>query len=184
MRTTKKVIQFLLLISAIAATTNVYAIDEPPFATEEETREAVESFKAYAAAFQAEDYNQVWLLTDPRNRQWFDKKRWIKRAKTALKKTGAILSYEVETIAPVNASQLPCTEMGHCYRQGVQYVFILIRSAYGNASPEQPEFVVMSKSEEGWKFGGGTFPDTPGGETAVLLNRKDEDRYRYRSEGP
>jgi hypothetical protein len=70
--------------------------------------------------------------------------------------------------------------MGHCYRKDVQYVFILLRSTYAKAAPAQPEYVVMAKSEEGWKFGGGTFPDTPMGETSSILNRKDEHRYRYR----
>jgi len=74
--------------------------------------------------------------------------------------------------------------MGHCFRKDVQYVFILLRSTYETAAPAQPEFVVMAKSEEGWKFGGGTFPDTPMGETSVILDRKDEHRYRYRDTNP
>jgi hypothetical protein len=176
--------QLLFLSCLMAATTNIYAVDEPPLATQQEIQEALESFKAWAAAFQAKDYDQVWLQTDPRIRQWFDKHRWKKRIRGALKNTGEILSYEVEAIAPVSASQLPCTEMGHCYRQGVQYVFILLRSDYEKASPPQPEFVVMAKSEEGWKFGGGTFPDTPMGETSSILDRKDESRFRYRNDGP
>lgn len=178
------VLRIWLLIAAVTVSANSYAIDEPPLASDQEIQGALEAFRRWAVSFQSEDYDQVWLQTDPRIRQWFDKRRWKKRMKNALKKTGAILSYDIEAISPVNASQLPCTEMGHCYRQGVQYVFILIRSTYGKASPPQPEFVVMAKSDEGWKFGGGTFPDTPMGETSVLLDRKDESRYRYRSERP
>lgn len=163
--------------------TSAWAIDEPPLATEQEAAEAYESFKSWAAAFRARDYDEAWRLTDPRIRQWFDDKRWKKRVKRAQEKSGEILGYEVEAIAPVSAAQLPCTEMGHCFRQGVQYVFILVRSTYKKATPQQPEYVVMAKSEEGWKFGGGTFPDTPMGETSVILNRKDESRFRYRSNG-
>jgi len=175
--------EIALLLCLALVPVSARAVDEPPLASEQEMAEAYESFKLWAAAFQARDYDEAWRLTDPRIRQWFDKKRWKKRVKKAQEKSGEILAFEVESIAPVSAAQLPCTEMGHCFRQGVQYVFVLIRSTYKKATPPQPEFVVMAKSEEGWKFGGGTFPDTPMGETSVILNRKDESRYRYRSNG-
>lgn len=153
---------------------------EPAPASPEETAEALAAFNTWATAFQARDYDRVWQMTDPRIRQWFDQKRWEKRMKGANRESGEILSWEIEAVAPVTAAQLPCTEMGHCFRQGVPYVFISLNSSYSKAKPPQPEFVVMAKSDEGWKFGGGTFPDTPMGETSVILDRKDESRYRYR----
>jgi hypothetical protein len=173
-----------IFLAAVNIPAKAIAVEEPPLAVQEEIREAFESFKVWQAAIQAEDYDQLWLLNDPRIRQWHDKKSWKKRIKTARKQTGAIVSSDIEAVSPVTASQLPCTEMGHCYRKDVQYVFILLRSTYETAAPAQPEYVVMAKSEEGWKFGGGTFPDTPMGETSVILDRKDEHRYRYRDTNP
>jgi hypothetical protein len=169
-----------IFITIAAITSHASAVEEPPLATAEEVTEALESFKEWINTIQAEDYDQQWLLTDPRIRQWFDKGRWKKRLRGARKQSGAVLSIEVEAVAPVTASQLPCTEMKHCFRKDVQYVFVLIRSTYEKAEPAQPEYVVMAKSDEGWKFGGGTFPDTPMGETSAILDRKDESRYRYR----
>ncbi len=156
------------------------AEEEPAPASQQEAIEALDAFKAWAEANRNGDYEQVWKLTDPRIRRWHDQRRWKKRMKSAHAKSGAIVSYDIEGISPVTASQLPCTEMGHCFRPGIQYVFFLIRSTYEKATPPQPEFAVMAKSEEGWKFGGGTFPDTPMGETSVILDRKDEEKYRYR----
>ena len=62
--------------------------DEPALASPEETAEALASFSTWATAFQAGDYDQVWLMTDPRIRQWFDPKRWEKRMKGAQKERG------------------------------------------------------------------------------------------------
>ncbi len=68
--------------------------------------------------------------------------------------------------------------MRHCYRRGVQYVVFVLRTTYEKASPGQPEYVAMAKSDEGWRFGGGTFPNRPLGETAVIMTESDESRYR------
>ncbi len=72
---------------------------------------------------------------------------------------------------------LPCTEQKHCFHKDIRYVAFVIGSKYKTASPPQPEYAVMAWSEEGWRFGGGTFLNRPLGETAVILTEKDERLY-------
>lgn len=96
----------------------------------------------------------------------------------AARRDGPLLSYEIEASAPARAEDLPCTETGHCFREGVKYVFFLIRSDYEIAEPKQPEFAVMAYSDEGWRFGGGTFLNRPLMETAVIMTVQDERRYK------
>lgn len=86
--------------------------------------------------------------------------------------------YEITGSAPVTAAQLPCTEQGHCFRKHLKYYLIMIKSEYAGEKPPQPEYVVMAKSKNTWRFGGGTFPNRPMGETSVILDRQDEARYR------
>jgi hypothetical protein len=76
-----------------------------------------------------------------------------------------------------SARELPCTEMGHCYREQVSYVLALIQTRYAQATPAQPEYCVAAYSSEGWRFGGGTILNRPLGETAVILSTQDERRY-------
>lgn len=68
--------------------------------------------------------------------------------------------------------------MGHCFREGVDYVIALMETRYEIASPAQPEFVVAARSNEGWRFGGGTILNRPFGETAVIMTVQDERRYK------
>lgn len=100
--------------------------------------------------------------------------------KKAARRNGALLSYTIEGAAPADAESLPCTENRHCFREGIPYVVFRIRSAYELATPAQPEFAVMALSDEGWRFGGGTFLNRPLGETAVIMTRQDEERYNVR----
>jgi hypothetical protein len=95
----------------------------------------------------------------------------------ARRKDGALTGYAIQAAAPIDAAKLPCTEMGHCYRRGIQYILFIISSTYEKAAPAQPEYVAMSESDKGWRFGGGTFPNRPLGETAVILTEADERRY-------
>lgn len=152
--------------------------EETPLATAEDVEEATGVLMKWTAAYQAQDYDTQWSLTDPRNRRWWDRKRWRKAMTKARRQDGALTSYAIQHASPIDAANLPCTEMGHCYRRGVQYVIFFIASAYEKAAPGQPEYVAMSKSDEGWRFGGGTFPNRPLGETAVILTESDERRYR------
>jgi hypothetical protein len=163
----------LAVLSASAAQAK-----EPELATAEEIAEAAAIFKDWAEAFQAGDYRAQWLLTDARIRRWHDRKRWKSWMTKAARRNGALQSYTIEATAPVRAKDMPCTENGHCFREGVKYVLFLIRSDYEIAQPPQPEFAVMALSDEGWRFGGGTFLNRPLGETSVIMTVQDERRYR------
>ncbi|MCB2112105.1 MAG: hypothetical protein KDD85_00995 [Parvularculaceae bacterium] len=151
--------------------------DEPEPATREEIVAAHEVLVQWTSAFQAGDYRAQWRLTDSRIRRWHDRRRWKDWMTKAARRNGALLSYEVEAAAPAQAEDIPCTEMGHCFRPGVKYILFLIRSEYEVAHPAQPEFVVMALSDEGWRFGGGSFLNRPMGETSVIMTVRDERRY-------
>jgi hypothetical protein len=152
--------------------------EETPRAAPADVEEALQVLAQWTAAYQAEDYNAQWRLTDPRIRRWWHQKRWRKAMVKARRKDGKLTAYEVEVADAIDAEKLPCTEMRHCYRRGVQYVVVILRTTYEKAAPGQPEYAAMAKSDEGWRFGGGTFPNRPLGETAVILTESDERLYR------
>jgi hypothetical protein len=151
--------------------------EEPPLARAADIEDAREVLMQWTAAYQARDYDRQWALTDPRHYRWWDRKRWRNAMAKARRKDGALTGYTIQAAAPIDAAKLPCTEIGHCYRRGIQYILFMISSTYEKAAPGQPEYVAMSKSEEGWRFGGGTFPNRPLGETAVILTEADERSY-------
>ena len=154
------------------------AAEEPPLASEDELAEARTILVEWTQAFQAGDYAAQWRLTDRRIRRWHDRERWRGSMRKAAIRNGALLSFSVEAAAPATAADLPCTEQKHCFRGGVKYALFAIRSDYEKAEPPQPEFAVMAWSDDGWRFGGGTFLNRPLGETAVIMTRQDEERYR------
>jgi len=168
---------FIAALAIVFSPAPLFA-DEPELATQEEIAAAHSVFIEWTSAFQTGDYRAQWLLTDSRIRHWHDRKRWKGWMTKAAKRNGALVSYEVEAAAPARAEDIPCTEMGHCFRQGVKYVLFLIRSEYEIAEPAQPEFVVMALSDEGWRFGGGSFLNRPMGETSVIMTVQDERRYK------
>ncbi len=94
---------------------------------------------------------------------------------------GALLSYTITGQSEVTAEQLPCSEQGHCYRPGVQYVLFTLATEYENAAPPQPEYVAMALDGDQWYFGGGTMLNRPFGETSVIMTESDERRYRPRT---
>ncbi len=169
---------FLVFIITLASMPPVTADEEkPPLPTDEDVRTAYGVLMEWGTAYQKGDYLQQWRLTDFRIRHWHDRKRFKKWMRRARKRDGKLLSFKVEKALPLYATQLPCTEMGHCYRKDVDVILFLIASQYEKASPPQPEYIVMARSKEGWRFGGGTFPNRPMGETSLILDRKDERRY-------
>jgi hypothetical protein len=167
----------LFLAIAVAFASSAHAA-ETPLATQADVEEARAILAQWTAAYQDEDYLAQWRLTDPRIRRWWDQTRWRKAMVKARRRDGKLTAYTIVAADPIDAEKLPCTEMGHCYRQGVQYVAFVIRSEYEKAEPGQPEYVAMAKSDEGWRFGGGTFPNRPVGETSVILTESDERRYK------
>lgn len=163
---------------ALAPIIEAAAAEEPPLATEQEVIDAYAVLQEWTEAYRSGDYDAQWRLTDSRIRYWHDKKRWKKWMTKAQRRNGDLLSYVVEYGAPVRGEQLPCTENGHCFRRGVQYIMYVMQTQYEKATPVQPEYAVLAKSDEGWRFGGGAFLNRPMGETSVIMTRQDEERYR------
>ena len=170
--------QALFIFIAAAFCASSAHAKEPDLATPDEIEAAKDQLVQWTTAFQAGDYRTQWRLTDARIRHWHDRKRWKGRMTKAARRDGALLSHEIEAAAPASAEDLPCTEMGHCFRKGVKYVIFVIRSDYEIAEPAQPEFAVMAHSDEGWRFGGGSFLNRPMGETSVIMTVQDERRYK------
>ena len=166
-----------LILSAIVTSAQA---EEPPLATEDEVVEVYGILQQWIEAYREKDYTKQWRLTDSRIRRWHNRKRWRGWMREAQKNNGDLLSYMAVSGAPVTADQIPCTEQGHCFRPEVQYIIFLIRTEYEKAEPGQPEFAVMAKSSEGWKFGGGTILNRPMGETSAIMTVQDEARYRPR----
>jgi len=171
---------FLCVAVVLSAMVTSVRAEEPPLATEDEVVEVYGVLQQWIEAYREKDYTKQWRLTDSRIRRWHNRKRWRGWMREAQKNNGALLSYMAESGAPVQAEQLPCTEQGHCFRREVQYIIYLIRTDYERAEPGQPEFAVMAKSSEGWKFGGGTILNRPMGETSVIMTTQDEALYRPR----
>jgi hypothetical protein len=168
----------IVAAACVIALMHTARAEDTPLATQAEVETALQVFAQWTAAYQAEDYDAQWRLTDPRIRRWWDEKRWRKAMVKARRKDGQLTGYAIQAADPIDAAKLPCTEMRHCYRRGVPYVVIILRSTYEKVAPGQPEYAAMAKSAEGWRFGGGTFPNRPLGETAVILTESDESLYR------
>jgi hypothetical protein len=145
--------------------------------------QALAAFEAWTASFQQADYRQQWKLTDKHITRWWNRQQWREAMAGAQKRNGDLLSYHIVGAAGAAAADLPCTEMGHCFREGLEYVLVVIESEYEKAQPKQPEFVVMAKSGNDWLFGGGTFLNRPMGETTVIMTEQDEQRYQPRWTG-
>jgi hypothetical protein len=164
-------------LGALASLTGLLtgrALAQAPIATEDEVRDAYAVLLNWITAFQAEDYMTQWRLTDSRIRRYYGRRRWREAMRAARARSGALLEASVAMAGPIDAANLPCTEMGHCYHADIQYAIFTFRTRYEIAAPGQPEFAVMARSDEGWRFGGGTFPDRPLGESAVILDAQTE----------
>lgn len=140
--------------------------------------DATAAMSEFIARYRIQDYRGQWGLLDPRMRKWITLDRWRNAMTLGRRRHGELAAIAITSSNLVRAEQLPCTEMGHCYRRGVPYALFIMRTRYVQKDVPQPEFVVMSHSIEGWRFAGGTFPVTSLGETAVLLDEADEARYR------
>jgi hypothetical protein len=149
----------------------------PEGASEADLDEAQAAMASWIAAYQTQDFAAQWRMTDPRIRRWFDRRRWTRRLARAFLRNGKLLEYAVDSRAAISGEQLPRTEQGHRFRPNVSYVIFLLRTQYEVAAPPQPEFCVIARSDEGWRFGGGTILNRPLGKTAVIMTEQDERRY-------
>lgn len=172
-----------LAVSAFAALAAPVHADEPDLASEVEVRQAYGVLQAWVEAYMAGDNETHLALTHPRIRYWHPIRRWSEFMDDARERNGQVLRFSVTRAGPITAEQLPCTEMNHCYRDGLRYVVFFVDAEYENVDGVQQEYAVMADSEEGWRFGGGSILNRPMGETAVILNRADEHRYRRAADG-
>ena len=173
------VITFVLTLAFLSPVWAEEPLPEGQIPSEEDVQDALQAFVEWTTAFQNADYSRMWDLTDYRIQKWSNRSRWRKVLKRSVHKKGKLLSYKVTSVGPARAEKLPCIEMGHCYRKDVPVVVIIIESHYSiKQAQQQPEFFIAAQSDDGWRYGGGTFPNLPFGETGVILDQKDEARYQ------
>ena len=167
----------LLTIPAVGAATETHPNENPPnvpLASAEQIAEAERAFDEWISAYQEKDYGTQWRLIHPRIRTWYDKKRWRNAMKLSQRKGGELIAVKKDRLEAIPAGEIPCTEMGHCYRKDMQTVVIITTIEYGKPPSPVQEYAIMANSDEGWRWGGGTILKLPMGETVVILNRRDE----------
>ena len=167
-----------LSLLCTATTAQLSTAGSNPQARTEAEISAESRFREFVSAYQSADYLTQWRIVDPRKRYWVKISRWRKAMRQSRRSHGALAEISVTHVLSVDAKQIPCTEMGHCWRKGVPYVVLMLRTRYERKQMPQPEFAVMSLSDEGWRWAGGTFPATALGETAVLLDEADDAKFR------
>jgi hypothetical protein len=175
----QKMIKALLLLF-IVLPFNVMAIEEAPLATDEQVEEAFGRFQAWTSLYQQENYLEQYELVHPRIQRYKNYPVWKKAMNKSQHKNGALLEYDLVALSAISPADIPCTEMGHCYRKGMQAVIIVVNSVYEKIGEKNKEYVIMTNSEAGWLFGGGTFLNIPFGETMGILDRADEKKYEYK----
>ena len=72
-------------------------------------------FREFVLAYQGADYLTQWRIVDPRKRYWVKISRWRKAMQQSRRSHGALAEITVTHVLSVDAKQIPCTEMGHCY---------------------------------------------------------------------
>lgn len=169
----------LLALLSVSTLSRGETIEIPPLATDEEVARSVEVFEEWTAAYQRKDFEAQYKLVHPRIQKWKTRRMWKKAMSKSLHKNGRLNEYEPVFVSAIAADKVPCTEMGHCYRKDMQVVIIVLNSHYEKIGDMEKEYVLMTHSEDGWRFGGGTFLNRPFGETLGILDRLDEKRYEY-----
>ena len=167
----------LLTTPAVCTATETHSNENPsnvPLASAEQIANAERAFDEWISAYQEKDYGAQWRLIHPRIRTWYDKKRWRNAMKLSKRKGGELITIKKDRLEAIPAGEIPCTEMGHCYRKDMQTVVIITTIEYGKPPSPVQEYAIMANSDEGWRWGGGTILKLPMGETVVILNRRDE----------
>ncbi len=172
-------LNFATLLTAQAEEQEAPKVDVP-LATPEEVAEAERVFDEWIAAYQAKDFKKQWQLTHPRIRTYHDKKRFRDQMKKSQRRGGKLIGLKKNVVQAIPVESIPCTEMGHCYRRGMQTVVIIVTTEFSKPPTPMEEYAIMTNSDEGWRWGGGTVLKLPQGETATILDRRDENMVRTR----
>jgi hypothetical protein len=159
---------------------NLMAIETAPMANDEQVKEAFDRFQSWTNLNQQNNFLEQYDLVHPRIQRYKNYPVWKKAMRKSLHRNGALLEYEVIALGAITTDKIPCTEMGHCYRKGMQTVMIFVNSLYEKLGEKNKEYIIMTNSDQGWLFGGGTFLNVPFGETMGILDRVDEKRYEYK----
>jgi len=168
----------LFIISSPLYSARPYEIAK--LATADEVAKSIEVFKEWTTSYQNKDYKSQFNLVHPRIQKYKKNKIWKRTMSKSLRRNGSLMSYDILAVAATTPDKIPCTERGHCYRKDMQVVIILLNSRYKKIGDKNKEYVIMANSEDGWRYGGGTFLNIPFGETMGILDRHDEKRYEYK----
>ncbi|MCJ7815902.1 MAG: hypothetical protein MUP31_07615 [Xanthomonadales bacterium] len=169
-----------LLLILLIIPFDLLAIETAPLATDEQVKEAFDRFQTWTSLYQQKNYLEQYALVHPRIQRYKNYSVWKKKMNKSQHKNGALLEYEIIALSAITPDQIPCTEMGHCYRKDMQTVMFIVNSVYEKLGEKNKEYIIMTNSEQGWLFGGGTFLNIPFGETMGILDRVDEKRYEYK----
>jgi hypothetical protein len=169
-----------LILSLLILPFKLMAIEPAPLANDEQVDQAFGQFQTWTKLYQQNEYLQQYELVHPRIQRYKNYGTWKKAMRKSLHKNGALLEYKVVALGAITPAKIPCTEMGHCYRKDMQTVMIIVNSFYENLGEKPKEYIIMTNSDNGWLFGGGTFLNIPFGETMGILDRFDEKRYEYK----
>lgn len=167
-------------LGSLSASAAAARINPPPLATGAEVAMAVAAFEEFTNRYLQGDYASQYELVHRRIRKFKTEKSWVSRMRKSVLNNGPLEGFEVIAIGAIEAEKIPCTEMGHCFRKDMQTVMIVLNSQYAKAGARDKEYVVMANSDDGWRFGGGSFLNRPYGETLAILDRKDERAARYK----
>jgi hypothetical protein len=170
----------LLLLILLIWPFNLAAIETLPLATDEQVKEALGQFQNWTSLYQKKNYLEQYELVHPRIQRYKNYSVWKKAMNKSQHTNGALLEYRVVALGALTTDKIPCTEMGHCYRKDMQTVMIVVNSTYEKIGEKSKEYVIMTNSDQGWLFGGGTFLNIPFGETMGILDRTDEKKYEYK----
>jgi hypothetical protein len=169
-----------LLLILLVLPFSLAAIEPAPLATDEQVKQAFARFQAWTSLYQQKNYLEQYDLVHPRIQRYKNFSTWKKAMRKSQGKNGALLDYKLVALSAITPDRIPCTEMGHCYRKDMQTVMIILDSRYKKIGEKNKEYVIMTNSDQGWLFGGGTFLNIPFGETMGILDRVDERKYEYK----
>jgi hypothetical protein len=146
-----------------------------PLATPAEIEQAFNVFKQWTTLYQQEEYEKQRQLNHPRIGT--PKRYWKKVMSKSNQKNGKLMSYDILAVSAIHTADIPCTELGHCYRKDMQVVIIFVNSHYEKIGDKNKEYILMANHIDGWGWGGGTFLNIPFGESIVILDRNDVIKY-------
>ncbi len=173
------VLMTMAILSLVGCGSNGYLAThegfKAPLATPAETKQAVNVFREWTTLYQQEEYEKQRQLNHPRIGT--PERYWEKVMSESNHKNGKLMSYDILGVSAIHTADIPCTELGHCYRKDMQVVIIMVDSHYKKIGDKNKEYILMTNHIDGWGWGGGTFLNIPFGESIVIMDRNDVRKY-------